>query len=88
MQPAILVRDPDLIKDIMITEFNKFRDNDFKLSKKQDPLTATNPFFVKDDAWRENRKRMLPVFSQTKVREIEDIFFQLEILMFNFLNSR
>lgn len=68
LMPAVLARDPDFIKDVLITEFNKFRDNDFNLSKKQDPLTATNPFFVRDEVWKENRRRILPTFAQTKVK--------------------
>lgn len=68
LKPAILARDPDLIKDILITNFNSFRDNDNYLSKKHDPLTATNPFFVRDDEWRESRKTLMPAFSQNKVK--------------------
>lgn len=67
LKPAILARDPDLIKDILITNFNSFRDNDAYLSKKNDPLSATNPFFVSDDEWRTSRKTIVPAFSQSKV---------------------
>lgn len=67
MRPSIVVRDPDLIKDILITQFDSFRANDFNLSKKYDPLLATNPFFTIDDEWREGRKTILPAFSQSKV---------------------
>lgn len=68
MKPAIMARDPDFIKDILITNFNCFRDNDVHLSKKYDPLTATNPFFVRDDEWRTSRKTILPAFSHIKVK--------------------
>lgn len=66
-KPAVLVRDPDFIKDLLITNFNSFSDNDSYLSKKNDPLVATNPFFVEGDEWRESRKTILPAFSQSKV---------------------
>lgn len=67
LQPAIMARDPDLIKEILSTNFNSFRNNDFKLSKKYDPLTATNPFFNRDDEWKEGRKAISPMLSQSKV---------------------
>lgn len=67
LKPAILARDPDLIKDIMITNFNSFRDNDIVLSKKHDPLIASNPFFTRDEEWRDGRKMIIPAFSQNKV---------------------
>lgn len=70
LRPAIVARDPDLIKDILITNFNSFRHNDLKLSKKHDPLTAINPFVASDEAWREGRKIILPIFLQSKVRQI------------------
>ena len=73
-KPAILVRDPDLVKDIMITNFNSFRDNDVALSKKHDPLIASNPFFTRDEEWREGRKMILPAFSQSKVKETNSVF--------------
>lgn len=81
MTPSIVARDPDLIKDILITEFNSFRSNDFKLSRKYDPLLATNPFFVSDDEWREGRKSILPAFSQNKVKKYVQISFSKPILL-------
>lgn len=75
MKPAIMARDPDFIKDVLITNFNSFRDNDNNLSKKHDPLTATNPFFTRDDEWRESRKTILPAFSQNKVTNILSIIW-------------
>lgn len=55
-QPAIMLRDPDLIKDILITDFNHFRNNEFQVTKKNDPLAAASPFFSKDEEWQEGRK--------------------------------
>lgn len=74
MRPAIVARDPDLIKDVLITEFNSFRSNDFNLSKKYDPLLATNPFFTVDDEWREGRKTLIPAVSQNKVKYTQFIY--------------
>lgn len=67
LQPAILVRDPNLIKDVLATNFNSFRNNDAVISKRFDPLSATNPFFKEDDEWRESRKTITPMFSQSRV---------------------
>lgn len=53
LQPAIILCDPDLIKDILITNFNHFRNNEFQVSKKHDPLSAISPFFSKDEEWQE-----------------------------------
>lgn len=92
LQPAIMLRDPDLIKDILITNFNNFRNNEFQVSKKHDPLTAISPFFSKDEDWQLGRKAISPMFSQSKVSTtaffeeifkcIKDLFqFQLKNIM-------
>lgn len=67
MRPSIIARDPDLIKDILTGEFNSFRNNDLKLSKKHDPIMAINPFIMRDDEWKEGRKMILPAFTQSRV---------------------
>lgn len=68
LRPAIVLRDPDLIKDVLITNFNSFRNNDVNISKRFDPLSATNPFVIEDDEWKESRKTISPMFSQSKVK--------------------
>lgn len=78
IKPAILLRDPDLIKDVLITNFNCFRDNDVSLSKKYDPLFSANPFFTRDEEWREGRKMILPAFSQAKVKSISNRFSEVD----------
>lgn len=67
LKPSIIARDPELLKDILITNFNSFRNNDVAISKKYDKLGATNPFVKEDDDWRDARKSVSPMFSQIKV---------------------
>lgn len=70
-KPAILTRDPDLIKEVLITNFNSFRNNAFQVSEKYDPLVATSPFLKTDfEEWQEGRKAISPMFSQSKVGAI------------------
>lgn len=68
LKPAILLRDADLIRDILTKDFHSFRKNEtIPLSEKQDKLTLTHPFFVIDEAWKETRKSITPVLSTNKV---------------------
>lgn len=66
-QPAILVKDLDLIKDIMSTNFNHFNNNDFVLDEVMDPLLSNNPFQAKSDKWKNHRNNMAPIFTSLKV---------------------
>lgn len=67
MQPGIILRDPDIIKDVLIKEFPSFHKNDFVMSENVDPVMATNPFVRIDDEWRHSRKTIAPAFSPNRV---------------------
>lgn len=67
LKPAIVARDAELVKNVMIGDFASFQDNDHKLSKKSDPLMGQNPFFLSGDEWQAERKNFSPAFSPAKV---------------------
>lgn len=66
--PAILLRDPDLIKDILIKDHFSFHGNDFMVNERDDPLLSKNPFFTRDEQWKRGRVLLLPLFTISKVR--------------------
>jgi hypothetical protein len=45
-QPVLLIRDPELIKTVLVKEFNSFHDNDFQSDPEVDPLFSRNPFVL------------------------------------------
>lgn len=65
--PAVLVRDPELIKIVLQREFSSFHDNDFDVDEKSDPLFAKNPFIVKGERWKVVRNQITPCFTSGKV---------------------
>lgn len=48
-----MVRDLDLIKNILIKDFSSFQDNDMDVT--HDELFAKNPFILKGNAWKAAR---------------------------------
>lgn len=67
-RPAILVRDPELIKDMVTTNFNSFHINDTNVSKRYDPLMSASPFFKENiQEWKESRRTVSALFSPSKV---------------------
>ncbi|XP_075158965.1 cytochrome P450 308a1 [Haematobia irritans] len=67
-EPVILLRTPEIIKEVMIRSFNNFQDNVAWVHPKRDPVGWCNPFIAKGDKWREMRNEIVPIFTPNKVK--------------------
>lgn len=66
-QPAILLKDLELIKDVLTVNFESFHDNDFVVNETLDPLISQNPFAAAGANWKVARTNMAPLFTLSKV---------------------
>lgn len=66
--PAIVFRDADLIKNVLVRDHHHFAGNDFPVSEKYDPLFYNNPFFLTGERWRLGRNVLVPTMTAGKVR--------------------
>lgn len=66
LRPAVVLRDPNLIIDVMTRHWGSFHVNDFPVDAKRDPLAAVNPFFNAGEAWKRGRSILVPIFSASK----------------------
>ncbi|XP_058805367.1 cytochrome P450 6k1-like [Phymastichus coffea] len=58
-RPGILVRDPEIVKRVLQTDFPSFHANLVTLSERNDPVLVNNPFFVSDhELWKKRRTRI------------------------------
>lgn len=74
LQPWILIRDPEIVYKILVTDFNYFptRTNQFYYPhKKLNPLSV-NIAFVSYNRWRFLRKKFTPILSHSKVLQMQD----------------
>uniref|UniRef100_A0A1A9X5E7 Cytochrome P450 n=1 Tax=Glossina brevipalpis TaxID=37001 RepID=A0A1A9X5E7_9MUSC len=67
-EPAIIVRSQELLKEVMIRNFNHFQDNVLWINPKRDPIAQYNPFVARGDKWRQMRFEILPIFTPSKVK--------------------
>lgn len=67
--PILIIKDPELIKDILIKDFNKFADRGIRLHEKVNPLSA-HLFSLEPKRWRPLRKCLSPVFTSGKLKEM------------------
>ncbi|XP_050085975.1 probable cytochrome P450 28a5 [Anopheles aquasalis] len=70
--PQLMVRDPDLIKEVLSKGFQKFADNDFSdtVDEKSDPLLARNPFSLSGEKWKTRRAEITPAFTNNRIKAL------------------
>ncbi|KAK9509248.1 hypothetical protein O3M35_006603 [Rhynocoris fuscipes] len=68
-EPMLLIKDPELIKLILVKEFNNFHDNGFVMSKDVDPLLGNNPFSIRGlQEWKHVRGIHTPTQSLARIK--------------------
>ncbi|XP_017757738.1 PREDICTED: cytochrome P450 6B1-like [Eufriesea mexicana] len=67
--PTVILRDMDLIKDVLIKDFSSFDDRGSNVFERSDPLTA-NLFNLEPERWRPLRMRLSPVFTSGKLKDM------------------
>lgn len=74
-KPSILVRDPELIKKVLVKDFNYFADRHTSTSTDVDPISGFNLFMINNPLWRKLRNKLSPVFTSGKMKQM---FYLLE----------
>lgn len=69
-KPALVIRDLDIIKNVLIKDFYKFSDRYSKCDPHHDALGSYNLFFVKNPVWKELRSKLTPVFTSGKIKQM------------------
>lgn len=68
-QPILMINDPEVIKLILIKEFNKFRDRGLYFNEEVDPLSG-HLFFLPGERWRQLRAKLSPTFTSGKLKQM------------------
>ncbi|XP_017888037.1 probable cytochrome P450 6a14 [Ceratina calcarata] len=67
--PILILKDMELIKDVLIRDFSKFADRGIPVNEKADPLSP-HLFNLEAERWRPLRTRLSPVFTSGKLKEM------------------
>ncbi|KAF5285555.1 hypothetical protein FQR65_LT13189 [Abscondita terminalis] len=67
-KPGLILRDPQLIRDVLGKDFNSFHDNDFEVDEDVDPIGARNTFVLKGDHWKIVKNQISPCFTSKKLK--------------------
>nr|WET52702.1 cytochrome P450 [Phaedon brassicae] len=68
VKPLLVVKDPDLIKEITVKAFDNFADHRDLMPAEADPLWGKNLFQLKGEDWRYMRPLMSPSFTSGKIK--------------------
>lgn len=66
-EPYLVIRSPELIKSILIRDFNYFTDRSI-LASKHDNISAEMMFLAKSPQWKVTRTKITPVFTSGKLK--------------------
>jgi len=67
-KPCLLIRDPELMKNIMVKDFQNFMDRIMMFDEKLDPLVNSSLPVLKGQLWRHLRTNLTSVFTSRKMK--------------------
>lgn len=67
-KPVLIITDPNLVKAILVKDFNTFSDRPFDVKEEQQPVTAHMLFFAKNPEWKAIRTLTTPAFTSGKLK--------------------
>ncbi|XP_049542463.1 cytochrome P450 6a2-like [Anopheles darlingi] len=70
LTPAIMVKDPVLVKNILTRDFDCFAKNGFTVDGRYDPLLAHHPFMAAGEQWKRSRTLLTPSFTGAKMKQL------------------
>ncbi|KAG7206083.1 hypothetical protein KM043_003478 [Ampulex compressa] len=68
-RPALIIADPDIIRTVLVKEFNSFHDRGMFCNEKTDPLTG-HLFLLPGKKWRNLRVKLTPTFTSGKIKQM------------------
>ena len=69
-KPALMVRDLDLVKNILVKDSQTFLDHLITFDEDLDPLGARGLFLMKGKKWKHMRNGLTPTFTSGKMKQM------------------
>jgi cytochrome P450 len=67
-KPSLLIRDVELVKNILVKDFQTFMDRTYSTDERFDPLIGNNLAVLNGQLWRHIRTNLTPVFTSRKMK--------------------
>lgn len=69
-RPVLMIRDPEMIKNICVKNFNHFTDHTTIITEDIEPLFGKNLVSLKGKKWKEMRSILSPAFTSSKLKNM------------------
>lgn len=77
-KPCLLIRDREILKDILVKEFNIFPNHNFK-SSAHDQLGNSSLFAIKNPTWKLLRNKLTPIFTSGKLKTMFNLLMETTV---------
>lgn len=87
-KPVLMLRDPELIKELTVKEFDNFTDHRSFTDPDTDPIWGSNLFSLKGQKWKEMRATLSGTFTSSKMKHMFDTINDAAENFVNFFLSK
>lgn len=87
-KPCLLLRDPEIIKQIMIRDFDNFPDRHFGGFNERDSSGMRNLFAIKKPVWKYLRGKITPMFTRSKLNQMLPLMLEASEPMMEYLKNQ
>ncbi|KAJ8729846.1 hypothetical protein PYW07_016884 [Mythimna separata] len=86
--PTLIPRDPELIRQIMVRDFNSFSDRGVHIDADCDPLFGRNLIMLTGSRWRSMRVSLSPAFSGARCRSMAPLMAESACAVLSYLREK
>ncbi|KAK0073844.1 hypothetical protein PV325_009112, partial [Microctonus aethiopoides] len=75
-QPCLLIRDPELVKNVLVRDFDYFQDR-YARANPEDKLASASLFLIKNPTWKMVRSKLTPIYTPAKLKKMFELMMEV-----------
>ncbi|XP_032684429.1 cytochrome P450 6k1-like [Odontomachus brunneus] len=85
-KPCLLIRDPEIIKNILVKDFNNFCDR-VSYTHSNDLMGRSSLLLLKNPTWKLLRSKLTPMFTSGKLKKMFDLLMKCTVNLDTYLDT-
>ncbi|KAG8287495.1 hypothetical protein J6590_036364 [Homalodisca vitripennis] len=87
LSPHLLLRSPDLIRKVLVSDFSSFHDNEFTVSRTLEPHLYEHPFILRGEEWKSNRVKLSASMTSVRMKELFPLIKEIVPRLYSYLDN-